>query len=147
MNSYEILRNIHVPNGTVFLFGIRYQRHIPDGQEGVYEPGQTKVYTYAMLKEGGLWYVAGGGRVPQAAGWGAVERWLGRDGRVVEWIKMVTETTSLWPEHNGAGDQCGRPDTDHTLDKFAAEFKRCPCGLTGFEAPELHRPGCTGPAA
>jgi hypothetical protein len=122
-----------VPEGTVLLFGVKYAG--PD-QEGIArEPTEeAKVYTYAMIKAGGFWYVTGGGRTPQAAGWGAVERWLERDGRVVEWVRHVTETCQLWPftikphrfeasysgmvcgamveDVNGNGDQCGRPAGD-----------------------------------
>jgi len=118
-----------VPEGTVLLFGISYQPG-PDDIRAT----EVKVYTYAVLKAGGLWYVTGGGRTPQAAGWGAVERWLERDGRQVEWVRHVTETRQLWPftikphrfeashsgmvcgamveDANGNGDQCGRPAGD-----------------------------------
>lgn len=85
-----------VPDGTVLLFGIRY---VGPDQEGIARmpEEEAKVYTYAMIKAGGFWYVTGGGRTPQAAGWGAVERWLERDGREVVWVKAVTETVTLWP--------------------------------------------------
>jgi hypothetical protein len=88
-----------VPEGTVLLFGIRY----PGDQEGTARtpsgaPTLAKVYTYVIMKSGGLWYVSGtNGRNPQAAGWGAVERWLERDGREVVWVRHVTETVQLWP--------------------------------------------------
>lgn len=82
-----------VPEGTVLLFGVRYQ-----GEEYQDRADSEKIYTYAMIKAGGYWYVTGGGRTPQAAGWGAIERWLARDGRVVEWVKHVTQTAQLWPE-------------------------------------------------
>lgn len=83
-----------VPNGTVLVFGIRYERE-PEGDTR----GRTNptVYTYAMLKAGGLWYVTGTGKVPVAAGWGAIERWLERDGRVVEWVDVMGEPTRIWP--------------------------------------------------
>jgi hypothetical protein len=85
-----------VPEGTVLLFGIRY---VGPDQEGIARmpEEEAKVYTYAMIKAGGFWYVTGGGRTPQVAGWGAVERWLERDGREVAWVKAVTETVTLWP--------------------------------------------------
>lgn len=90
------LGNLPIPNGTILTMGIRY--------EGTDEPGgdtrgrtNPKVYTYAMVKAGGLWYVTGSGKVPQAAGWGAIERWLGKDGRVVEWVRVVTEEAPLYP--------------------------------------------------
>lgn len=81
-----------VPDGTVLVFGISYERD-PDASPRA----ERKVFTYAMLKAGGLWYVTGGGKVPSAAGWGAVERWLERDGRVVEWVNAVAQTVTLWP--------------------------------------------------
>ena len=91
------LDNAKVPNGTVLLFGISYpgmgQTDL-DTSRGRQTP---KVFTYAMLKAGGLWYVTGTGRVPQAAGWGAVMNWLARDNRVVEWVKGTTEFKDLWP--------------------------------------------------
>lgn len=80
------LKDSAAPDGTVLVFGIRYEGDNPT------------VYTYAMLKAGGLWYVTGGsGRVPTAAGWGAVARWLEKDGRVVEWVELVTEKRRVWP--------------------------------------------------
>lgn len=75
-----------VPDGTVLMFGVRYEGMTP-----------AKTFTYAMLKAGGLWYVTGSGRVPIAATWLAVERWLDKDGRVVEWVKVVTETAQIHP--------------------------------------------------
>jgi hypothetical protein len=89
-----------VPEGTILLFGIRYVR-AELTTAGL--PADNEVYTYAMLKAGGLWYVTGGGRTPQAAGWGAIERWLERDGRVVEWVRHVTQTAQLWPTAEETG--------------------------------------------
>lgn len=77
------LDNAKVPNGTVLMMGIRYET--------------STVYTYALIKAGGLWYVTGSGKVPVAAGWGAVNRWLERDGRVVVWVKTATEWADLYP--------------------------------------------------
>lgn len=85
------LNSQEVPDGTILLFGIRYQR-----EPGAWT-GPDTTYTYAMLKAAGLWYVTGGGKTPQAAGWGAIERWLDKDGRVVEYVDHVTETVRLWP--------------------------------------------------
>lgn len=87
------LNNAEVPNGTVLLFGIEY----PGLVGGRGDWAVPKVWTYAMLKAGDLWYVTGGGKTPQAAGWGAVERWLERDGRQVVSVKVVTETRRVWP--------------------------------------------------
>lgn len=99
-----------IPDGTILLFGICYIGADPDGYQRPADKTKSKVYTYAMLKAGGFWYVTGGGKTPQAAGWGAVERWLERDGRVVEWVRHVTETGQLWPPvapqgPDGTGDQ------------------------------------------
>lgn len=79
-----------LPNGTVLLLGISHTSPPldPDASRGMTAP---KVFTYALLKTGGLWYATGSGKVPTAAGWGAVERWLAKDGRVVEWAKIVTD--------------------------------------------------------
>lgn len=79
--------NAQVPDGTVLLMGIRY-----DGQTS------DKVFTYAWLKAGGLWYSTGNARVPTAAGWGAVQRWLDADvGREVLWVRLVTDTKQIYP--------------------------------------------------
>ncbi len=101
------LDNRAVPNGTVLVFGIRYER--TDDEPGGDTRGRTNptVYTYAMLKAGGVWYVTGSGRVPTAAGWGAVERWLEKDGRVVVWVKAATEMTDVWPLP--ASPEAGQP--------------------------------------
>lgn len=91
------LDNTKVPNGTVILMGIRYEgssdRTDLDTTRGRQTP---KVFTYALLKAGGLWYATGGPKAPQAAGWGAVNRWLERDGRIVEWVKVGTEWADLY---------------------------------------------------
>jgi hypothetical protein len=86
-----------VPNGTILVIGIRYPGLVEDADttRGRKIP---KVWTYAALKAGGLWYLTGAGRVPQAAGWGAVERWLDKDNRTVEWVDAVTSRTRIWPE-------------------------------------------------
>lgn len=79
------LNDAQVSNGTVLLMGIRYE-------------GQTseKVWTYALLKAGGSWYVTGNGKVPVAAGWGAINRWLERDGRIVLWVRVATGWADLY---------------------------------------------------
>jgi hypothetical protein len=111
-----------IPDGAVLLFGIRY---VCRGQ------GENpNIYTYAMLKAGGYWYVTGAGRTPQAAGWKAVERWLESDDREVVWVETVTKTMTLWSKHrfeashsgmvcgamiqapDGSGDQCGKSAGD-----------------------------------
>lgn len=85
-----------IPNGAVLLMGISYDNANPAGDTR----GRTspKVFTYVLLKAGGLWYVSGTGKAPQAAAWTAVERWLDRDNRVLEWIEAVTETVRVFPE-------------------------------------------------
>lgn len=85
-----------IPNGAVLLMGISYADSDPGGDtRGRANP---KIFTYTLLKTGGLWYVSGTGKSPQAAGWGAVEAWMNRDGRVLEWIEAVTETTRVYPD-------------------------------------------------
>ncbi len=91
------LDNSKVSNGTILLFGISYAGMGQTDLDTTRGRQTPKVFTYTMLKAGGTWYVSGGGQTPQAAGWGAVVRWLERDNRVVEWVKVVTETADLWP--------------------------------------------------
>ena len=147
-----------VPDGTILVLGIRYE-----AQE--HPRPHATVYEYVVIKARGHWYMTGGGRTPQVAGWGAIERWLAKDGRVVEWVRHVTETAQLWPPvswqtrlrdesiHDdgrpclfiaGACNLCGATPPLEAETEPASESRRCPCGLTGFAAPELHRPGCTG---
>lgn len=76
-----------MPNGTVLFFGISYTTARARDSRGRTEP---QVYTYVALKQAGVWYFSGLGKVPQAAGWGAVERWLERDNRKLEWVKIVS---------------------------------------------------------
>lgn len=113
-----------VPDGTILLFGIRYEPH-----PGSPLPANTKIYTYAMIMAGGFWYVTGGGKTPQAAGWGAIERWLERDGRVVEWVRHVTATAQLWPEPPrrtvGDGEDLSDSDQKRYRDEEPAE-ENCP---------------------
>lgn len=93
-----------IPNGTVLLMGIGFQN--VDDEPGGDTRGRTnpRTYTYALLKAGGLWYVTGSGKAPQAAGWGAIERWLTKDGKVVEWVKVMTASTDLWPAPSSSVD-------------------------------------------
>lgn len=79
------LNDSRVPDGTVLLMGIQYEGQISD-----------RVWTYALLKAGGQWYVTGNARAPQAAGWGAVNRWLERDGRIVLWVRAATGWEDLY---------------------------------------------------
>jgi hypothetical protein len=107
------LDDAKVPNGTVLLMGIRYDSQPeddPDAQRGRTNP---KVYTYALLKSGGLWYVTGTGKVPQAAGWGAVNRWLERDGRVVEWVRLSTGWVDLYPPPQTSAEEPSYYDLPH----------------------------------
>ena len=80
------LNDSQVPDGTVLLMGIQYEGQTSD-----------KVWTYALLKAGGLWYITGNGKAPVAAGWGAVNRWLERDGRVVLSVRVATGWADLYP--------------------------------------------------
>lgn len=79
------MNDARVADGTVLLMGIKYEEQTSD-----------KVWTYALLKAGGLWYVTGNAKAPQAAGWGAVNRWLERDGRVVLWVRVATGWADLY---------------------------------------------------
>lgn len=88
-----------MPNGTVLVLSIRYR---PTDEPGGDTRGRAKpaVYTYAALKTGGLWYLTGSGRVPTAAGWGAVERWLARDNRELVSVDHMTRNVRLWDEQD-----------------------------------------------
>lgn len=89
------LNSSQVPNGSVILLGIRYdsRQDDPDAQRGRANP---KVFTYAALKTGGLWYLTGSGKVPTAAGWQAVLRWLAKEGRTVVWARVATGFTEFY---------------------------------------------------
>lgn len=86
-----------IPNGTILVFHIRYTLQAEPDSESTRGRTLPTVYTYAMLKAGGLWYVTGSGKVPVAAGWGAVERWLDREGREVVKVEVSTGMTTIWP--------------------------------------------------
>jgi hypothetical protein len=90
------LDNKTVANETVLLFKIKYDDQVTDDPDQTRGRTNPKVYTYAMLKAGGLWYVTGSGRVPVAAGWGAIERWLEREGREVISVEAMTGKSLLW---------------------------------------------------
>lgn len=97
------LDNRKIPNQTVLILGISYpvdpsSLADPDATRGLTPP---KVFTYVALKAGGLWYLTGSGKVPVAAGWPAVERWLDKDGREVQWVDAVTSRTRVWPPESG----------------------------------------------
>lgn len=97
MTSVFKLENANkIPNNTVLALGIRYGDRPDQSKDETRGRTNPKVYTYGLLKTGGLWYMTGSGKVPQAAGWGAVERWLEREGRVVEWVKVASEMTVLY---------------------------------------------------
>lgn len=89
-----------VPEGTVLLIGIRYVETDPD-RSGPY--AASRPFTYAALKAGGRWYLTGTGKVPQDAGWGAVQRWLDDPRRQVVSIKVVTATETLFETSPGEG--------------------------------------------
>lgn len=74
-----------VPDLTVLMIGARFENQTSD-----------KVWTYALLKAGGRWYVTGSGKVPTDAGWGAVANWLERDGRIVQWVRLMTGGAELY---------------------------------------------------
>lgn len=93
-----------VPNGTILTMGISYAGMGQTDLDTTRGRQTPKVFTYAMLKAGGLWYFTGTGRVPQAAGWGAVERWLAKDNRTVEWVKVVTQEAPVYPSPGAPED-------------------------------------------
>jgi hypothetical protein len=86
-----------MPNGTVLVLAVAY---LPGDEPGGETRGRDKpvTYTYAALKTGGLWYLTGSGQVPTAAGWGAVERWLGRQNRKLVHVDHMIRNVRLWDE-------------------------------------------------
>lgn len=125
-----------VPDGAILLVGVRYGDN-------------SKVFSYAMLKAGGYWYVTGSG--PQAASWAAVQRWLGKDGRVVDSVEVVTGKQLIWSRsravtareraHAGMGmpcDICGKrctiddPEPDHPC-------STCQCGSDECPGVQVHQ--------
>jgi hypothetical protein len=122
------LDNKKIANGTVLMMGISFEGMGPiEGNDANRGMAQPKVYTYALLKAGGLWYVTGSGRVPVAAGWLAVERWLSKDGRKVEWVREATGWNEIYPEPPTA------PFTVHHLD--GTKTVTNPRGHTGLSLP------------
>ena len=117
------LDNRLIPNGSVLILHIRYENAGPGGDTR----GRTNptTYTYAALKTGGLYYLTGLGRVPQAAGWAAVERWLERDGRVLEFVEVAGPPVRIWPEPVSQDVQ-HIPDLTkvHPMDSFPAVIPR-----------------------
>lgn len=83
--TVEFKLSAEVADLTVLLVGVRYENQTSE-----------KIWTYALLKAGGLWYATGTGRVPQAAGWPAVERWLAAEGRIVEWVRVLRDAVVLY---------------------------------------------------
>lgn len=74
-----------MPDDTLLKIRLQYEGQTSD-----------KVWTYVLVKAEGLWYSTGTGKVPQAAGWGAVERWLADKGRQVLSVDLVTETVRIY---------------------------------------------------
>lgn len=83
-----------MPDGAILIFHLRYVSTDHDSGETT----ESSVYQYVLSKVGQSWYGTGTGRVPQAAGWGAVERWLDEPGRKVERVELVTGQRTIWPE-------------------------------------------------
>jgi hypothetical protein len=106
------LDNARVPNGTVLLFGITYPGMGQTDLDTTRGRQTPKVFTYAMLKAGGLWYVTGTGKVPQAAGWGAVANWLAKDNREVVWVRAATDWADLYPLKADGQAADGEPTLD-----------------------------------
>jgi hypothetical protein len=105
-----------VPDGAILVLHIRY------ANQEQRNPQAAPVYTYAALKAGGLWYLTGTGRVPQAAGWGAVEKWLERDGRELVRAELVTSQRAVWPFSDAVAGQVGNDQTEaERMDELIAE--------------------------
>jgi hypothetical protein len=85
-----------VPNGQILIFGIQYPGLTEPSKDATRGRTQPKTFTYAALKAGNLWYFTGGAKAPQAAGWGAIEKWLARDNRTVVWVSAVTQTETIY---------------------------------------------------
>lgn len=128
-----------MPNGTVLFLGISYTTSGPAGDMR----GRTapKIYTYVALKMAGTWFFSGSGKVPQAAGWGAVERWLDRDNRKLEWVKIMSATEDVYPAPVSASPAplaLGASAT-HTTDRevaVTASLALNPAGADPFEHPD-----------
>ena len=100
-----------MPNCSILLLGISYPGLVED-KDKTRGREMPKVFTYALLKAGGVWYTTGAGKTPQAAGWGAVERWLERDNRVLEFIEVVSGTDRVW---TAPGEAVGNWHADNAL--------------------------------
>lgn len=81
----------NVPDGTILVISVRY----PGSNSG-------REYDYAAMKAGGRWYLTGTGQTPQDAGWGAVQRWLTLNGRMVSRVRVATKLEPLWDEASAA---------------------------------------------
>jgi hypothetical protein len=77
-----------LPDGTLLVLNVRYQAHVDQRTD-------PTIYQHAAIKTRGRWWITGSG--PQDAGWGAVERWLSRDGRELVSVEVAT-TQTIWPE-------------------------------------------------
>lgn len=112
-----------IPNGMLLLLGVSYDGMGQTNLDTTRGRQTPKVFTYALLKAGGLWYMTGSGQAPHAAGWPVVERWLSKQGRRLEWIKGVHEADLdvLWTAPAAAieGPKQGRDLTaPHPMDSF-----------------------------
>lgn len=120
-----------MPTGSILVLAVRYTDDEPtEDTRGRTNP---KVYEYAFIKAAGVWHGSGSGKVPQAAGWGAIERWLERDGRDLVRIDMVTGQTGIWPPIvETATNDC----STHVMDDQAQHCIRC--GKTWKEIYPAH---------
>lgn len=101
-----------VPDGTVLTMGIEFEGMGQTGPEKFVGYGPApKIFTYTLLKAGGLWYVTGG-KAPQAAGWGAIVRWLERDNKRVHWVRLANGWTDVFPPRTDEEDQDRKPDRE-----------------------------------
>jgi hypothetical protein len=95
MFDFETMRR--AANGTMLLVGISYHRQPEDASDANRGMTEPKILTYGMFKARGLWYVTGTGQTPQAAGVTAVKKWLAKNGRYVEWVRISVSTAAVWP--------------------------------------------------
>jgi hypothetical protein len=106
------------PDGVILILHVQYENQTQRN------PQAAQTYTYVLTKAGGLWYTTGAGRVPQAAGWGAVEKWLERDGRQVIKIERVTCKEQVYPIVAVVGEPVPEiDDAGSDLDTMAQPFE------------------------
>jgi len=90
-----------LPSNTILVIGIRR----PAGDAARMDTrgrAQSLITRYVAHKAGGLWYVAGEGKVPQGGvAWRGLASWL--SGREIEYIDMSEAATRIWPSETDQG--------------------------------------------